>query len=332
MSTRHKVVVTQNFFDQESITFLEENNCEVELARLPAGQADGNLSHDELVSMVSGADGWIVGHARVTRELLEALPQVKVISRRGVGYDRVDLQAAKDLGRVVAIAVGGNEGAVADLTIGLMLGVGRRIGESQERMTKGDWTILLGTDLSKKTVGIVGLGRIGRTVIKRLKGFDARILVFTPNEDPAFAREHPVSFVGLEALLCESDYITLHAPLTTATRFLINKDSIATMKSSAIVVNTSRGGLIEDAHLLAALNEKKLAGAGLDVFMSEADPAYREVTEELLRLPNVMATPHAGASTREALNLTNMIAAQSVVAVLNGGSPHPACIVADGRI
>jgi D-3-phosphoglycerate dehydrogenase len=331
MPGRRQVVVTQNFFDEKAIAYLQANNCDVSLPRLPTGQADGALSHDELFEIVSGADGWIVGHARVTRELLASLPRLKVLSRRGVGYDRVDFQAAKDLGMVVAIAVGGNEGAVAELTIGLMLAVSRRIVESQEQMKAGNWAILQGTDLSRKTIGIIGLGRIGRTLIQKLKGFEARFLVATPNPDQAFAEANNVTYVDTQTLLRESDYVSLHAPLTPATRFVINEASIRTMKPTAIVVNTARGGLVEDAHLLAALKEGRLGGAALDVFMSEGDPAYKQTTEELIRLPNVVATPHAGASSRESLDLTNMIASQSLVAVLDGGSPPAARVVADGR-
>ena len=330
MSNR-KVVITQQFFDEESVAYLKANGCDVTVAKLPGGKPDGGLSHDELVGLLGGANGWIVGHAPVTRELLAALPDLSVISRRGVGYDRVDVEAARDLGRVVAIAVGGNEAAVADLAIGLMLSVGRRIGESQEAMKAGKWSILMGTDLTRKTVGLVGLGRIGRQVVQRLKAFDTRILIAAPRPDEEYAQAMGLSYVPLEALFAESDYISLHAPLTSETRFLVSDETIPLMKSDAIIINTARGGLVEDAHLLAALKEKRLGGAGLDVFMSEADSSYKPVTEELIRLPNVAATPHAAASTREALALTNMIASQSVVTVFDGSSPQANRVVVDGR-
>lgn len=330
MSSR-KVVITQSFFDDASVAFLKENGCEVVVATLPDGRPDGSLSQDELVALLGDADAWILGHANVTRDLLAALPDLKIVSRRGVGYDRIDVQAARDLGRVVAIAVGGNEGAVADLTIGLMLGVARRIVESQDAIRAGKWAILTGTDLSQKIVGLVGLGRIGRAVVKRLKGFDARILASVRHRDADYAHENGVEYVDFATLCAESDYVSLHAPLTPQTRFLVNRETLSAMKPGAIVVNTSRGGLVEDAHLLEALKQGRIGGAGLDVFMSEADPAYRTVTEELVRLPNVVATPHAAASTREALALTNKIASQSVVDVLDGRTPPPDRIVADGR-
>ncbi|GAA4328246.1 hydroxyacid dehydrogenase [Pigmentiphaga soli] len=330
-SNKRKIVVTQRFFDDETLAYLHANGCEVEIAELPPGQADGELTHDHLVGLLKDAHGWIVGHARVTRALLQALPKLQVVSRRGVGYERVDLDAARDLGKVVAVAAGGNAASVADHAIGMMIAVGRRLRESQQNMLNGNWSILLGTDLYRKTVGVVGLGRIGRGVVQRLRGFECNILVHAPRPDAAYAREAGIAYADLPTLFAQSDYLTLHAPLTDATRHLVNRDTIGKMKRTAILINTARGGLVEDAHLLAALKEGRLGGAGLDVFMSESDPSYRSVTDELLALPNVVATPHAGASTKEGLDRTNMIAARSIVAVLDGGSPPPECVVADGR-
>lgn len=326
-----RVVITQRFFDAETVAFLKAHRCDVMIAPLPAGQADGELGHDELVSTLREAGGWIVGHARVTRDLLAALPDLKIISRRGVGFERVDLSAARDLGRVVTIAAGGNDASVADQVIGLMIGVGRRFRESQNRMIAGDWSILQGSDLFRKTIGVIGLGRIGRSVVQRLSGFETRVLVHTPRPDEDYGRRLGIAYVDLPTLLRESDYVTVHAPLTTETHFLIDRAAIAQMKDGAFVINTARGGLVEDADLLEALKAGKLGGAGLDVFVSESDPAYRAVSDELIALPNVIAAPHAGASSREGLDRTNMVAARCVVAVLDGGDPPPECVVADGR-
>lgn len=325
-----RVVVTQRFFDAEAIAYLESHRCEVSLAELPAGKADRSLEHGELEQMLEGADGWIVGHARVTRALLEALPRLKVISRRGVGYERVDLAAARDLGKVVCIAAGGNDASVADHAMALMLAVGHRFRETQSRMIAGDFSILMGRDLCEMTVGIVGMGRIGRSLARRLSGFDGRILAAVngalPEGTPA-----GVEPVGLDVLVRESDYISIHAPLTTETRFLFDADRIAQMKPTAFLINTARGGLVDDAALLSALKTGTIAGAGLDVYLSEDDPSYEQVTKELISLPNVIATPHAAASTHEGLARTNMVAARSVVAVLDGRDPAPECTVADGR-
>ena len=327
-ATSRRVVVTQRFFDPAAVALLAGAGCEVVIHEPPPGKADGDYTEDELTDLLAGAGGWIVGHARVTRELLTALPELVVISRRGVGYERVDLEAARDLGRVVAIAAGGNEASVADHALGLMLAVARRFRESQALMEAGRWSILMGSDLYRKTVGVIGLGRIGRSLVQRLSGFEAQVLVHTPRPDPALAG---VRYVALEDLLERSDYVSIHAPLTDQTRFLIDARALARMKPAAILVNTARGGLVQDADLLDALTAGRLAGAGLDVFVSESDAAFKPVTEKLLALPNVVATPHAGASSYEGLARTNAIAAQSVIAVLDGGDPAPGCVVADGR-
>jgi D-3-phosphoglycerate dehydrogenase len=326
-----KVVVSQRFFDEKSVRFLRSHGADVHIVPLPAGKGDGDFSPAELRGLLAGARGWIVGHARITRELLATLPELEIIARRGVGYERVDLAAAAELGKVVTIASGGNHAAVADHAVALMLAVARRFRESQARMASGDWSILIGSDLCKKTVGVVGLGRVGRSVVERLRGFDVEILACTRTLDEGYAREHGVAFVGLDELLARSDYVSLHAPLTDGTRFMIDADALARMKPGAILVNVARGGLVDDAALLEALRKGKLAGAGLDVFASESDERYRAVTEALLALPNIVASPHAAASSREGLDLTNMIAAQCVVAVLEGRTPAPGCVVADGR-
>lgn len=326
-----RVVVTQKFFDEASITYLQQEGCEVEIAALPAGKTEGTLNVHDIRALLDGAAGWIVGHAHITREVLEALPGLRIVSRRGVGYERVDLQAAKDLGRVVTIAAGGNDATVADQVIGMMIGLGRRFREAQANMEQGDWRILLGNDLFESTVGIVGLGRIGRSLVKRLRGFDATILIHTPRPDPALEREGGVRFASLDTVLRESDYISLHAPLNDETRHMINRETLGQMKPGAFLVNTARGGLVDDAALLDALERHGIAGAGLDVFESETDPARQDVTQRLISLPNVIAAPHAGASTVEGLNRTNLIAARCVVDVLDGRTPPPACVVVDGR-
>lgn len=330
MTAPRRVVVTQRFFDPASIAHLEANGCEVVIADLPAGRADGDLTHAELEMVLAGAAGWIVGHARVTRDLLSALPDLQVVSRRGVGYERIDLDAVRDLGRVACIAAGGNDASVADHVIAMMLSLARRFRESQDRMLANDWSILMGSDLYRKTVGIVGLGRIGRSVAQRLQGFEADILVHSPGFDveDVGGRMTPV---GLDELLARSDYVTLHAPLTAETRFLIDAAALARMKPTAFLINAARGGLVDDRALLGALTAGRLAGAGLDTFVSEGDPEFRPVSQALLALPNVVATPHAAASSREGLDRTNMVAAMSVVAVLDGGTPPAACVVADGR-
>jgi len=330
-ATGRRVVATQKFFDDASIAYLRDQGCEVEIAALPDGKNEGTLTPEDMRTLLDGAAGWIVGHARITRDVLESLPGLAIVSRRGVGYERVDLDAAKDLGRVVTIAAGGNDATVADQVIGMMIGLGRRFREAQANMETGDWRILLGTDLFQRTVGIVGLGRIGRSLVQRLRGFEANILVCTPRPDPDFAEETGVRFVEIDALLAESDYISLHSPLNPQTRHMINAGSLSRMKPGAFLINTARGGLVNDADLLDALEAGRIGGAGLDVFESESDPSKQSVTQALIARHDVIAAPHAGASTVEGLNRTNMIAARCVVDVLEGRTPPAQCVVIDGR-
>ncbi|WP_220811158.1 phosphoglycerate dehydrogenase [Pseudomonas paralcaligenes] len=325
-----KVLVTQRFFDPDSLAYLRSQGCEVSIAPLSERQGDGDLDEEQLLALLADADAWIVGHAWVTARLLAGLPRLKVIARRGVGYERVNVEAVRASGKVATIAVGGNDASVADHAIAMMLALGR-LGEAKARMVRGDWAIALGRDLYRKTVGIVGLGRIGRGVARRLAGFDAEVLAYSPNPDWEYGLEAGVRFVDLDRLLCESDYVTLHAPLLEDTRFLIDAAALRRMKPTSYLINTARGGLVDDRALLQALQDGVIAGAGLDVFLSENDPLYRPTTEALLALPNVVATPHSGASTHEGLQRTNLIAAQCVVAVLNGDTPPASCVIADGR-
>jgi D-3-phosphoglycerate dehydrogenase len=325
------VLVSLRFFDDESMAVLRDAGCTVTVHEPPPGGNDGAFSADQLRQMLAGKQGWVVGHAWVTREVMEASPELAVIARRGVGFERVDVAAAKELGRVVTIAAGGNAPTVADQAVGMMIAVGRRFHEQQQRMAAGDWTILVGTELYRSTVGLVGFGRIAREVARRLRGFEAKVLVHSPRLDAATAAEYGVQAVDLPTLLAGSDYVSLHAPLNAATRHLIDAQALAAMKRTAILVNTARGGLVDETALLAALRAGTIGGAAFDVFEGEARPAMRPVADELLKLSNFLGQPHAGASTDEALNRSNLLAARSVVAVLDGGTPAPDFVVADGR-
>ena len=326
-----KVVVTQKFFDQNAISYLRDRDIEVEIATLPEGKTEAELGTEDIAALLAGAGGWIVGHAAITRDVLSALPELAIISRRGVGYEKVDVQGAEQMGKVVTIAAGGNDASVADQVIGMMISIGRRFREDQQAMNDGRWSILVGTELYQKTVGIVGFGRIGRSLAKRLSGFEANILVCTPRLDPRDIREYGLRHVDFETLLTQSDYISIHAPLTPETHHMIDAQALEKMKSTAILINSARGGLVDDEALLNALEARSIAGAGLDVYESEGDPAKRSVTEALIARHDVLAAPHAGASTEEALHRTNKIAAQCAADVIDGRAPPRACIIVDGR-
>jgi D-3-phosphoglycerate dehydrogenase len=263
--------------------------------------------------------------------MLVTFPKLRVIAKRGVGYDQVDVAAAKELGRVLTFAPGGNGPSVGDHTIALMLALARRLYELREFMQAGDWSVQPVTELYRKTVGLVGLGRIGRGVAQRLKGFEATVLAFDEKPDREYANAHGIRFVDLPYLFRESDYISLHVPLTSTSRNLIDAAALASMKETAILVNTARGGLIDEAALLQALRARKIGGAGLDVLLGEQEPAWRSVANALMSLPNVIVTPHVAGASREGMARGNLLAAQGVVAVLDGGTPAAECLVVDGR-
>lgn len=326
-----KVVVTQKFFDEAAIGFLQSRDIDVEIAQLPPGKSEGELNPGEIETLLRGAGGWIVGHAHITRDVLERLPDLAIISRRGVGYEKVDVEAARELGKVVAIAAGGNDASVADQVIGMMITIGRRFREAQAAMNDGKWNILVGTELYRRTVGIIGFGRIGRSLARRLQGFDAEILVCSPRLSPEDIETYGLKPVNLETLLREADYISVHAPLTSETRHIMNARAFKAMKSNAVVINTARGGLVDDEALLAALKAGEIMGAGLDVYESESDPSKQPITDELIARHDVIAAPHAGASTGEALERTNMIAAICAADVIDGRQPPSACVIVDGR-
>src|SRR3982075_4105633 len=326
------VLATATFFDKAAIAFLRAHNCKVVLSGLPPGTPDTSLTKERVFELLRDVDAWIVATAPVTREMLISFPKLSVIAKRGVGYDQVDVAAAKELGRVVTFAPGGNGPSVGHHTIALMLAVAKRLCEFRELMRAGNWSVQPVTELYRKTVGLVGLGRIGRGVAQRLKGFETTILAFDEKPDLEYANAPGIRFVDLPYLFRESDYISLHAPLTASSRNLIDATALASMKETAILVNTARGGLVDEAALLQALRRGKIAGAGLDVLLGEQDLASRSVAEELMSLPNVVVTPHVAGASKEGLARGNLLAAQGVVAVFDGGPPATECLVVDGRI
>lgn len=331
MDRRPAVLVTTRYFDEAAEAFLVQQGVALIRSGLPYDQHDDALAPSEIERLASGASGWIVGIAPVTRALLAALPDLRVIARRGVGYDRVDVTAARDLGRVVTIAAGGNEPSVAEHALALMLALAKRLPLYRDAAARGVWRAHIGGDLGGRTVGLVGLGRIGRLLVRRLSGFEVTLLAHDAAPDREFAAAHGVELVDLPTLLARCDFVSLHAPLTPATRHLIGAAQLAIMKSSSVLINTARGGLIDETALVEALQAGRLAGAGIDVSEAEDDPALVPNREMLARLPNVVLTPHVGGNSEQALARANLIAARCVLAVLCGSAMPDDCLVADGR-
>jgi len=321
-----KVLVSTRFFDPAAEQLLTDHKFELVRTGLAYDVQDDTLDSAALNRLLEGVDAWIVGTVPVTRDLMLAHPQLKVIARRGVGYNNVDIAAARELNRHVTIASGGNEASVADHALAMFLSLAKKLNEGHTALQQGRWSTFVSTEVFEKTVGLIGFGRIARAVAKRLKGFDATVLAYDPFADTKAGEESGVRFVELNELLAQSDYVSLHLPLNKDTKHLINAQAIARMKQGAFIINTARGGLIDEAALLAALQSGHLGGAGLDVFENEPD-LQDPIVKQLLMHPHVIGSAHAAGSSEEGLQRTNRIAAQTVIDLLNGRTIDPACLV-----
>jgi D-3-phosphoglycerate dehydrogenase / 2-oxoglutarate reductase len=259
----------------------------------------------------------LVGNDAVTERVIAAAPRLKVISKHGVGVDNVDVPAATRAGVIVTNTPGANQVAVAELAVALIMALTRKLAYHDTVVKSGGWSRIIGTELEGKTVGLVGLGRIGKEVVLRLKGFQVKFLAHDVYQDHAFAAENGVRFVALDELLAQSDVVSLHAVLTADTQSLIGEKELARMKPGAFLVNTARGGLVDEQALARALTENRLAGAGLDVFADEPPK-----NSPLLPLGDkVLLAPHLGAQTTETVLRMGRMAAENVVQVLRGEKP-----------
>ncbi len=270
----------------------------------------------EMLRLVPGMDAAIVSVDPFTSRVLAAADRLKVISRTGIGYDSVDVPAATQRGILVTTTPGANETAVADYTFALLMALSRRVLENDRNVRQGKWTRVAGNDPTEKTIGIVGLGTIGKRVARRARGFDMRVLAFDVYRDEAYAAANQITFVPLEDLLAQADYVTLHTPLLPSTRNLIDGERLAVMKPTAYIVNTSRGGVIDETALYKALKNGKLAGAALDVF--EHEPPWGN---SLLELPNALVSPHVAGNSAEAQQKVIAIACDNALRVLQGLPP-----------
>lgn len=276
------------------------------------------LASTDLVRLLPGVDGFIAGLDGIDRAALSAADRLKVIARYGVGVDNVDLAAAREKGIVVTFTPGANSVSVAELTVGLLLSLARRIPEAANAARKGEWPRLNGLTLEGKVVGLLGLGAIGKQVARRLSGFDCRVLAYDPVVDSEFTARHAVSLLPLEEVLSQADFISLHMPLQPETRGLVNAEFIQKMKPGAYLINTARGELIDEAALAAAIKDKRVRGAALDVFSQEPPSP----DNPLLSLPEVIVTPHCGSHTDGATDAMGWMALRDCLAVLRGELPQ----------
>jgi glyoxylate reductase len=285
---------------------------------------DLDLSADEdaLARGLSGAWGTVAGGEWYTEALLARLPELRLIARAGVGFDHVDVAAATSRGVVVALTPGANTEQVADFTLTLMLAALRRLAAVDAAARSGAWRPPeLALDLAGATVAIVGLGQIGRAVTRRLSGFGCRLLGVEPLPDASFCAEHDVTVVSLADALPIADVVTLHVPMTPENRHLLGAAELASMKQTAILVNTARGELVDEGALLVALAGGQLAGAGLDVF--ELEPLAPG--HPLTTVPNVVLGGHVASFSAGAMRAMALGVLENVHALAAGGVP-PGCL------
>jgi phosphoglycerate dehydrogenase-like enzyme len=278
----------------------------------------GSTSEDEVIANLEGVDGVVAHIEPFTRRVLAARPGLRVISRVGVGYDAVDVDAATELGVAVCTSVGSNHESVADFAVMLMLGMARRFKECYEAVVpRGGWARPVGVEFFGKTVGVIGTGLIGREVIKRVRGFDCPVLAHDVVEHPHVVATPGARYVALDTLLAGADFVTLHAPLIASTHHLIGARELGLMQPHAFLVNTARGPLIDEQALFHALQARQIAGAGLDVF--EREPLAGD--SPLRTLDNVLLTPHAAGAAHETLERSAAMATDNLVRVLQGEPP-----------
>ncbi|MBK9208365.1 MAG: D-glycerate dehydrogenase [Anaerolineales bacterium] len=271
----------------------------------------------QLIEHARGADGLLcLLTDKIDGDLMDAIgPQLKIISNFAVGVDNIDVSAATARGIPVGNTPGVLTDATADQAFALMMSAGRRITEAERFLRAGNWvtwqpSLLLGADFAGATLGIIGFGRIGQAVAKRAQGFDMRVLYYSPNAQPAYGAQS----VDLDTLVRESDFISVHVPLKPETRHLVNADFLAKMKPNAVLVNTARGGVLDQTALYNALKSNQIFAAALDV----TDPEPLPMDSPLLELENCVIVPHLGSASKKTRDMMSLLAAQNLIAGLKG--------------
>ena len=310
-----KVFVTRQI-PEAGIKLLRDKGFEVEVS-----EVDGVLPREQLLQKVKGADAILsLLTDKIDAELMDAAgPQLKIIANYAVGYDNINLADAAARKIIITNTPDVLTESVAEHAIALIFGLAHRIVESDQYMRDGKYTgwapmLFLGNDLIGKTLGLVGLGRIGTAVARRLHdGFEMKILYYDAKRNEELEKKYNLQFVDLDTLLKESDFVSIHVPMTPETKHLINADKLNLMKKTAYLINTSRGPIVDENALVAALKTGVIRGAALDVY--EQEP---KMAEGLAQLPNTVLTPHTASATEETRSAMSELAAKNIIAVLSG--------------
>ena len=311
-----KILVTREVFD-ETLEYLRRH-CDVQ-----SNQDDAPFAPDALAAALVDKDGLMCCLTdRVDAQLLARVPALKAVANIAVGYNNIDVPACTARGVMATNTPGVLDDSTADLAWALMLATARRITEVERRIRAGEWTgwrlkQWLGVDVHHATLGIIGMGRIGQAIARRASGFDMKVLYHNRNRiAPELERKCNAAHVSMDDLLAQSDFIVLQVPYSPQTHHLIGAPQLAKMKPSAILINSTRGGVVDDAALIAALKNGTIRGAGLDVFENEP-----KLHPDFLKLDNVVLAPHVGSSTEATRKAMAMLAAKNLVAALRGEMP-----------
>jgi D-3-phosphoglycerate dehydrogenase / 2-oxoglutarate reductase len=303
------------------VQILREAGFEV---RYPANTTftRGLGTEDETISTLRGINALIAGGEWLTDKVFAAVPELRVVARAGVGYDRVDIPAATRHGVAVTITPTANHAAVAEHTLALLFGVTRQIAINDRTMRAGQWIRRALAPVRGRTIGLVGLGRIGRSTAVRCAALGIKVIAFEVKPDLAFVKQHAIELVTFDELLKRSDFVSLHCPLSDETRGLMNADAFTKMKPGSLFINTARGGLVVEADLIAALESGHLGGAGLDVFEKEPpDPK-----NPLFQMDQVVVSPHVGGGDTQSNADMGAEAARCIVSLSRGEWPQGAVV------
>ncbi|MDR1157382.1 MAG: phosphoglycerate dehydrogenase [Oscillospiraceae bacterium] len=308
-----RVLVTPRSFakgDPRPLAYLEENG--VSVVRNPGA---GIMDEETMLAKIAGCVGVIIGVDPLSARVMEAAPGLRAVAKYGVGVDNIDLDYCAAHGIRVSRTVGANSEAVADYALALMLALARQVVSIDRRCRRKDWSKRTTADLSGRTLGLVGLGAIGRQVVRRARGFSMDIAAFDVAWDEAYARANGVRRLDIDEICTACDFISLHLPLLPETKHIIDARRLGLMKPTAYLINTARGGLVDDDALLASLRDRRIAGAGLDAFQQEPPE-----NEEWYNLENIVIGSHCAASTAGAAHAMSRMAAENLLRDLTAGT------------
>lgn len=290
-----KIAVTTVAFSKN--TKLVNNLRSLGFKMVAINETGKRFSKENLIEFLKGCDGAIVGLDKIDESVLSELPDLKVIAKYGVGLDNINLADCKKHSVQVVHTQGVNRRSVSEMALGFMLGLSRNLYVTSNKLKEGTWDKSGGSQLSNKVVGIIGIGHIGKDLISLLKPFNCKILVNDIIDQTDYYKEHELTEASKSEIYKNADFITIHTPLTEKTKHLLNTNTFLEMKTSAVVINTARGGIVNQDDLKVALNSGQIRAAAIDAY--EEEPPR---DADLIKIPNLMNTPHIGGNSQEAVN------------------------------